>query len=31
MLHSFTRNNSDLYTDAAFQFEFYCGNCGGKL
>ena len=28
MLHSFTRNYNDLSTDAGFQFEFYCDNCG---
>lgn len=28
MLHSFTRNHSDLSTDAGFQFEFYCDCCG---
>ena len=28
MLHSFTRNYNDLSTDAGFQFEFFCDNCG---
>ena len=28
MLHSFTRNHSDLSTDAGFQFEFFCDCCG---
>ena len=28
MLHSFTRNYNDLSTEAGFQFEFYCDNCG---
>lgn len=28
MLHSFTRNNSDLSTEAGFQFEFFCDCCG---
>ncbi len=28
MLHSFTRNYSDHSTDAGFQFEFFCDNCG---
>ena len=28
MLHSITRNYNDLSTDAGFQFEFYCDNCG---
>lgn len=28
MLHSFTRNHNDLSTEAGFQFEFYCDNCG---
>ena len=28
MLHSFTRNYNDHSTDAGFQFEFYCDNCG---
>lgn len=27
MLHSFTRNHSDLSTEAGFQFEFYCDCC----
>lgn len=28
MLHSFTRNHSDLSTEAGFQFEYYCDCCG---
>lgn len=28
MLHSFTRNHSDLSTEAGFQFEFFCDCCG---
>lgn len=28
MLHSFTRNYTDLSTDAGFQFEFFCDCCG---
>ena len=28
MLHSFTRNNNDLSTEAGFQFEFFCDCCG---
>ena len=28
MLHSFTRNHNDLSSDAGFQFEFFCDNCG---
>lgn len=28
MLHSFTRNYSDLCTDAGYQFEFHCDCCG---
>ena len=28
MLHSFTRNHSDISTEAGFQFEFFCDCCG---
>ena len=28
MLHSFTRNNSDLSSESGFQFEFFCDCCG---
>jgi len=28
ILHSFTRNHSDLSTEAGFQFEFFCDCCG---
>ena len=28
MLHSFTRNHSDLSTEAGFQFEYFCDCCG---
>ena len=28
MLHSFTKNYDDLSTEAGFQFEFHCDNCG---
>ena len=28
MMHSFTRNHTDLSTDAGFQFEFFCDCCG---
>lgn len=29
-LIQFTRNYHDLSTDAGFQFEFYCAECGTK-
>ena len=28
MLHSFTKNYDDLSTEAGFQYEFHCDNCG---
>lgn len=28
MLHAFTRNHSDLSTDAGYQYEFFCDCCG---